>query len=169
MKLIRIAKVEIYPYSEDDEFDEFDEDTGIDMYEAHDQVSQIFDNSQIRPSSTKKLIDIAILNGEVVGGVYASWNLDDNDFPEEEMARAYFDFDVAVKPEARGHDKVGIHLIDSAISKFESERVEYEEMGHHTAIKVWVVNPRLKEFLENRRGFSVFSDYGDGTAQMVKW
>ena len=174
MKLIRLAKVDIYPYSEEGDFDEFEEDSGVDMYEAADEVDKIFNDSNIRPSSGKELVNVAILEGKVVGGVFASWDLDhdgtsDNDVGEDELPVAFFDFDVAVKPEARGNARVGIYLIDSAIERFESQRGDYEDMGYRTGIRLWVVNPKLKDFLERHRGFSVESGYRDGTAHMVRW
>lgn len=154
MKLHTIAEssiqspIEIVPWT--DEPYDFDYDPWV----AADQADAVADRSGIRIDSTKELAHIALANDDVVGAVWTSLSNDDPPI---------FDFDVAVDPNFRGLSRIGLKLIDTAIEDLRAHQSDFPG----TSVRVWVINPKLVRFLEERYGFEIESQYGDGSAHMV--
>ena len=149
----------IIPFSVDD----IDTEYETDPYDLADQAESVFQESGIRPDSSKELSHLAIEDGQVIGAVSSGWS---NEQGYEEEYVHVFSFDISVKPEFRGKGLVGIKLIQEAIDHYESEKEIY---GVKTMMRLWVVNPRLIPILENRYGFDIESSYSNGSAHMVRY
>jgi len=141
-----------------------DQDIPIDDY--LDQAYNLTD--EIRISRNKDLAFVAVDGSDNVHG--AIWNNieRDEDYSESmgEDVWAY-DFDVAVKKSSRSaglnSSRIGIQLIDAAIDDFKSYQSDYGNLY----IRVWVVNPKLANWLEYNRGFESSGIGKDGTGIMT--
>lgn len=136
------AEINIQSYNPDDDLDGIGE-----------RCYHIANESGIRISREKDLTLVALAGSEPVGAVWSSFKRDD-DASEHHGQEIYcFDFDVAVTPASRatgmGSPKVGPQLIEAALDHYRSLRSEVD--GAY--IRVWVVNPKLARYLENKYGF----------------
>ena len=156
-----IGNVEIKYISAEEDYDE----------EIWNQAYKIAEESGIRISSNKELKIIAIDdNYQVHGAVWADYNRNEDLMKEHESEEEIYayDFDVAVKKESRAlgatSPKIGIKLIDAAIRDY---KYTSHEFGHKDCIYVWVVNPKLAKWLEEKRGFEPYSMSRNGTGRMI--
>lgn len=111
-----------------------------------DQLERIFKESRIHLDRNKSPLAAAVdQSGKVYGGVYSSWTQGSE---EHEGHKVYeYSFDVAVDPKERAFAMIGPRLIDYAMQSYEHEK----EVNHpYTMIKLWVVNPRLAEYMKNK-------------------
>jgi GNAT superfamily N-acetyltransferase len=122
-------------------------------WEEAEQSDQIFRQNDIRYGRDKDISQIAVENGVVIGALASGW-LQDNSYGEDVMV---FSFDLVVKPEFR-RQGVGLGLIQQALRKYNQEKMDYQEMGNKTMMRVWVVNPILIPVLE-KLGFTIESSY----------
>jgi len=147
--------VNIVPFSLEDDIDiDLDED----IYDLADQADKVFEDSGVRPDSTKDLSHLAIEDGRVIGAISSGWGNEDD--------VSVFSFDISVLPEFRGKGLVGIKLIKEAIEYYESFSSQYDMK---TMMRLWVINPRLVHVLEDRFGFDIESTNSDGSAHMVRY
>lgn len=128
-----------------------------------EQAENVTEKAGIRPNSNKELLFMAMVNDDVVGAVWYSFehNNDDDEavtFDEWNV----FDFDVAADPEFRSR-RVGIQLIEAALEEYHSLKSEHPQ----TLVNVHVINPRLIGVLENKFGFDIEAEHSDGSADMV--
>lgn len=139
-----------------------------DDWEIAGGVERAFALAKIRPDRNKEPILAALVDERPVGGVYASWQ-------EDHDAEAWiFSFDVAVAPDDRKHGitglrntaPIGLKLIEAAIQHYDSEKDAY---GDRTAMRLYVVNPKLVGVLERRYGFEIEADHGGGHAHLVRY
>lgn len=110
-----------------------------DQWDLAEQGEMALQASGIRLDRSKDICFLAMAGDEVIGAVACGWNEDE------------FSFDVGIHPEKRD-GYAGIKLIDAAIAKFDEER---EAIGETAVMSLHVINPKLAEFLEYRRGFEV--------------
>ena len=132
-----------------------------------EKVDQIANMVGIRISSNKNLVLIAMVNDEVVGGVYAAWEDDREIDPNSKEPIKNWQYDVVVHPKWQGYKQVGIKLIQAA----EKERKQMDAMyGTTTYTKLWVTNPKLARVLQSRRyNFQLDADHGEGGAHLSKY
>lgn len=130
-------------------------------YQDADIADQIFKQRGIRYDSTKRLSQLAVENGTVIGAIASGWH-PSHDYNEEVYV---FSFDVAVKKEFQG-GLAGMKLIEEAIQQYEQEKEAY---GEKTMMRLWVINPRLIPILERRFGFEVEAFHGDGSAHLTRF
>lgn len=140
-----------------------DIDPEQDWDQANDALG-VFQKSQIHVDRSKDIRQVAIENGNVIGGLASGWSKGDEYEGKDVWV---YSFDLAVDPQHR-RKGVGLALIKQAIRTFESERHMYEENGSLTMMRVWVVNPVLVPVLENL-GFSIESDHGAGGCHLIKY
>lgn len=129
-------------------------------WEEAEQADQVFKQNDIRYGRDKNISQVATENGVVIGALASGWDRD-NGYGENVMV---FSFDLAVKPEFR-RQGVGLKLIQDAIKKYNQEKLDYQETGSQTMMRLWVVNPVLIPVLE-RFGFTIESSYevdGEGS------
>ncbi|MBT6051356.1 MAG: GNAT family N-acetyltransferase [Candidatus Scalindua sp.] len=126
--------------------EDYDDEQGFLNEELATQGDKVFNESEIRPDSTKDIRDLALEDGTVIGATASGWSTYDE--------TAIFAFDIAVKPEFRGKG-IGTNLIERALEKFESERYMYEEMGQKTAIRLEAINVKLGESIIRNYGFKL--------------
>lgn len=152
----------LYPILESVEFMYYDpenfDDSDLDPYEVAHKAEVVAMEAGIRIMSNKELKFVALdhsYSDPVVGGVWAAtYHDDDND------AEVY-DFDVAVDKDFRGPERVGLKLIDLALS-------DYQDLpADRKYVRVWVINPKLVRVLERKYGFEIESQNGDGSAHMT--
>jgi len=155
-KNMKYAAVDIYPFYEEDS-----EIAGIDTWDVADHIDNSFQQSGIRPSNNQQYSHFALMEDQVAGGAMDGWSIDDG--------IAEYSFDIAVHPQYRGFNKIGIKLIEEAIKKYEMDKLHYEEMGYDTKMRLWVVNPKLVPFLEKHYDFEIESLYEDGSAHMERY
>jgi GNAT superfamily N-acetyltransferase len=122
-------------------------------WELGEQADQIARASGIRIGSNKDLTLLALSGDNVLGAVWSAFERD-HDASENHNADIYrYDFDVAVRPDARGTGlttaRVGPRLIDAALRDYRDRRHDVD--GAY--IRVWVVNPKLAQWLQDRYGF----------------
>lgn len=122
-------------------------------WEEAEQADQVFKQNNIRYDRNKNVSQVAIENGVVIGALASGWDRD-NGYGKDVMV---FSFDLVVKPEFR-RQGVGLKLIQDAIKKYNQEKLDYQESGSQTMMKIWVVNPILIPVLE-RFGFMIESSY----------
>jgi len=122
-------------------------------WEKAEQADQVFKDNAIRYGREKNVSQVAIENGVVIGALASGWT-NDNSYGEDVMV---FSFDLVVKPEFR-RQGVGLGLIQQALKKYNMEKMDYQEMGHNTMMRIWVVNPILIPVLE-KLGFEIESSY----------
>lgn len=150
--------VNIIPFYEEGEMDDA---ITIDRYDMMDQADQAFDDSMIRKSRDEQYSQMAIEDGKVIGAIASGWQTDN------ELKTAIFTFSVAVSPKFRGKGMVGLKLIKAAIQQYQRDKNDYEEMGYYPYMRLWVINPKLVPYLEQRLGFEIESQYSDGSAHLV--
>ena len=122
-------------------------------WEEAEQADQVFKSEGIRYGRDKNVSQVAIENGVVIGALASGWDRD-NGYGEDVMV---FSFDLVVKPECR-RQGVGLKLIQDATNKYNQEKLDYQESGSQTMMRIWVVNPILIPVLE-RFGFTIESSY----------
>ena len=151
MRIFKLSSVEYREYNSEwqDSDDISDEDwtNGLQQEELYDQGVKVFNDSEIRPDSTKDISDLVIDDGKVIGSTSSGWNT----FGEESI----FAFDIAIKDSHRSMG-IGKELVKRAISKFERERSEYEEAyGNPTVMILEAVNIRFGEFIAKEFNFEI--------------
>ena len=129
-----VENVEVLGVS-DESFDWDEEETGLDYQTLQQQAWDIAKQAPINILRDKNLSAVALLNGQVVGTCFTSWN-------QEE-----YSFDVIVSPKFQ-QQGIGKKLIDYAMSMFRWDSDGRE--GAH--IKAEVVNKNLIPLLA-RMGF----------------
>ncbi len=122
-------------------------------WEEAEQAEQIFKQEKINFGRNKDISQVAIENGIVIGALASGWDRN-NGYGEDVMI---FSFDIVIKPEFR-RQGIGLGLIQQAIKKYNTEKLEYQEMGENTMMRLWVVNPVLIPVLE-KMGFQIESSY----------
>ena len=122
-------------------------------WEEAEQADQVFKQNDIRYGRDKNISQVAIENGVVLGALASGWQRD-NSYGEDVMV---FSFDLVVKPEFR-RQGVGLGLIQQALKRYNQEKLDYQEMGSQTMMRIWVVNPILIPVLE-KLGFEIESSY----------
>jgi len=127
-------------------------------WEIGEKVDEIFSLSNVRPDSTKNIISAAMVGDEVVGGVYAGWTQDYEASEEQNDLVMVFSFDVAVHPDYRGSQMIGIKLIEDTIRYYQNWIADYDWTAY---IKADVINPRLVNILQRRFGFETKERIGD--------
>ena len=133
-------------------------------WELAEQVDQIAKKVGIRPDSTKNVGFAAMMGDQVVGGAYVGVT-PDHEADQSELWFVY-SFDVVVDPGYQWGRKIGLDLIKAA----EKERQFYESENYgNIRTRLWVINPKLARFLEEREGYEVESKYEDGSAHLTKW
>lgn len=126
--------------------------------DVQQESENVFQQSGIRLNRDKEITQIAEADGLVVGALATNWyETEEYGFPVR-----VFDVDVAVRPDYRGPQLIGLNLIKRAIQQYEDEKYIWEEMGLKTMMKSWVINPRLIDILERRYGFEIESEGGQG-------
>jgi len=145
-------------------------DLPYDPSEVADQASDIASNVGIRISSDKDLSLVAMFGDQCVGAIYSSWSSDTEESDALQTEVYVFDFDVVADPSyrPRGLSRAalaGPALIDAALEMYNDLASSVDK----SLIRVWVVNKRLAEFLENRYGFDVESTHGEHSVHMVKY
>lgn len=154
MKLSLLAESVKIIYYDPENFD----DSDLDPYDVADKAELIAMNSGIRIMRNKELRFVALDNSysdSVVGGLWTEIYHD-----SDENAEVY-NFDVVVDKEFRGHDRIGLKLINAALDDYRSLDVD------NKYIRVWVVNPKLARVLERKYGFKTEADHLDGSVHMV--
>ena len=143
-------------------YDDFDraeqyETPERDVYVMQSEADSIFEQANIRPGSQKEITQIADVDGVVAGALASTWyDTEEYGFPVK-----VFEMDVAVRPDYRGPQMIGLNLIKQGIQQYEQEKDMWEEMGLKTMMKSWVINPRLIDVLERRYGFEIESQGGE--------
>jgi GNAT superfamily N-acetyltransferase len=132
-------------------------------WEEAEEAERVFKQNNIRIDSTKNISQIAVENGVVIGALASGWSTS-QEYGEKV---AIFAFDLVVKAEFR-RQGVGLKLIQNAIAKYNSEKHEYEEKGHKTMMRIWVINPILVPVLEGL-GFTVEATYKNGSAYLIAY
>jgi hypothetical protein len=133
-------------------------------WEMAEQVDQIAKRVGIRPDSTKNVGFAAVIEDRVVGGAYIGIT-PEHEFDQFKVSFVY-SFDVVVDPEFRWGRKIGLDLIKAA----EEERKSFEDAHYgNVRTRLWVINPKLARYLEEREGYEVESKYSDGSAHLTKW
>lgn len=111
-----------------------------------DQLERIFHDSGIHIDRNKNPLAVVIdQDGKVYGGVYYSFD-PSGDYHNGKTIYEY-SFDVAVDPKERAFSMTGPRLIAYAMNFYEQEKNSYEG---YTKIKLWVVNPRLADYLKDK-------------------
>jgi len=135
-------------------------------WDQADDADQIFKQQKIRYDSSKRVNQVAIENGVVIGAIASGWT-NSREYGEDETV-AVFSFDLVVKPEFQ-RQGVGMQLIQNAIREYQQDKHVYEEMGQKTMMRLWVVNPVLIPVLE-RLGFQAESEpYENGSVHLVAY
>jgi hypothetical protein len=135
-----------------------------DDWETAEQVDQIAKRVGIRPDSTKNVAFVALMEDRVVGGAYTGIT-EDHDAGQLESWYLY-SFDVVVDPDYKWGRKIGLDLIKAA----EKDRSFYEDAyGGNVRTRLWVINPKLAQHLEDYHGYEAESKYDDGSAHLTKW
>lgn len=122
-------------------------------WEEAEQSERIFNEQGFRLDRNKNFHQVAIEDGIVIGTIASGWSKN-NDYGEDVMV---FSFDLVVKPDFRKKG-IGLRLIQDAIQKYNQEKLDYQEMGNKTMMRIWVVNPILIPVLE-KLGFTIESTY----------
>ena len=135
------------PEWSNDDLEDDDWTQGLSPEELATQGEKTFNESKIRPDSTKDIRDLALEDGTVIGATSSGWHTDENDY-------YIFAFDIAVKEKFRGQG-IGTNLIERALEEFESERYIYEETGQKTAMRLEAINVKLGEFIIRNYGFKL--------------
>lgn len=134
-----------YLYLESIKISSVDEDD----YEIADAAEEIMKKVKIRIDSTKNLTLVAMNDDEVVGALYSGWTNGDT----YEGNQVYeFSFDVGVDPKFQGFSLVGPKLIEESMKMYDNESSAY---GEYTMIRLYVVNPKLADYLEKKYDFEV--------------
>jgi ribosomal protein S18 acetylase RimI-like enzyme len=141
-------------------------------WEEAEQVYQIAQRVGIRPSRSKDVSIVATTkNGDVVGGIFSSFQHDDEMSQQANEPYHVYDFDVVVAPEYQ-RQGVGKLLIQAA----EDQRREYESMHDTKAYtSLQVVNPNLHNYLTQKRDYEVEYEPSEGDregnwlSKLKKW
>ena len=139
------------------------EDVQIVAPSAGDQIAaaEVMDKALPRRPLDKKLAFVGKIDGKVVGAAYSKIEPDKDASKQAGYPVNVYDFDVGVDPKYQGFAKIGIRLIDACIAA--------KPTNPYTYMRLWVVNPKLIDFLESHRGFDVESRYEGGSAHLVKY
>jgi ribosomal protein S18 acetylase RimI-like enzyme len=148
-----------------EQFTTDDYDTDYDPWVAADEADQVMRDSRINVGRNKELTLIALVGDRVVGAVYSSFSLDTEYKPDDVWV---YDFDVAVAKQYRGHSKIGLRLIDAALTNYRNLTADLPP-DSKAYIKLYVVNPKLIRFLERSRGFEIEAEHSHGSAHMVRY
>lgn len=120
-------------------------------WEQADAVYQIAKTVNIRPSSNKDVSIVALNpNGDVIGGIFSSFEEDPDMSQEAGEPYHQYEFDVVVDPRYQ-RQGVGGQLIQAA----EAQRKELEGDLGRAYTSLQVVNPHLHRYLTQQRGYEV--------------
>lgn len=145
-------------------FDSDGFDTDYDPWVVAGQAEAIADRVGIRISRDKQLTYVALIEDRCVGAVWSNWYQTDEYDEDEDGERAWvFDFDVVSDPAYRAAGPIGVKLIEAALDEYRAANW-YRKM-----IRVYVVNPKLINFLERHYGFESEGTYSHGAAHMTYW
>lgn len=141
------------PIDPENDMGEFEEQTGMDVYDAQEQGEQAFNVNKLYVSRDKNLSQVVLPDEEnkVVGGLASGWTevTGEADKPIWE-----YSFDLSVLP-AWQKQGIGRQLIDNAIKQYETDKSNYTEQGDvYTRMKVWAINPIIMRILEEEKGFN---------------
>jgi|688.fasta_scaffold68123_4 GNAT superfamily N-acetyltransferase len=146
----------------------------IDPEEDWDQAEQVYNIAQrvgIRPSRDKDVAIVATdMKGDVVGGIFSSFQPDHDMSQQAGEDYHQYEFDVVVAPEYQ-RQGVGKLLIQAA----ESQRKDYESMYNSKAYtSLQVVNPNLHNYLTQQRGYEIDYEPPEGSqdsfmSRIRKW
>ena len=141
------------PEEHGEEFDEWSAET------IQDEAQEVFNLSNINLNRNKNITQVARSGGLVVGALATDWEDGQGDYDSPVRV---FSMDVAVDPDYRGTDLVGMRLIKAGIAQYEQEKLDWQDSGMNTMMRSWVVNPRLIDIMERRYGFDIESEGGEG-------
>jgi GNAT superfamily N-acetyltransferase len=146
LKLSRYFNLDV-----ENDMDEFEEQSGMNADDANEQGYSAFQNTQI--NTRKPIREVVMPDDEdkVVGATAEDWTPITGE-ADKTIYEYSFDLSVIKDFQKKG---IGRQLINNALKRYESEKQSYEDMDAYTRIKVWVVNAKLAEMLENEYGFDV--------------
>jgi len=129
--------------------EDFEDEYGIDEYEAADIAEKIAKNGGINILSDKELRGLLIdkNNNQIIGGLWINNDMND------------FSFDIAIKKEYqnKGLSKI---LIDNALEYYKMYNEMYSEVNHgDLPMRVDVVNPKLVNILQQKYNFKIIDKY----------
>lgn len=129
-------------------------------WEEAEQVYQIAQKVKIRPSRNK---DVSIIaknsSGEVVGGIFSSFTLDDDMSQQAGKSFHSFEYDVVVDPLYQ-RQGVGKLLIQAA-ENLRHELASQYDTNAYTQLQV--VNPNLHQYLTQKKGYDVDYEPPEGS------
>lgn len=137
-------------------------------WEEAEQALAIAKMVNIRIDSSKDFTFVALNdNDDVIGAAYTNISTDHDASSSTGEEILVYSFDVVVHPKWQGYEMVGMQLIKAC----EQERDYIEnERGAKVYTRLWVVNPRLAQILQNPRfGYELESEHGGGSAHLVKY
>jgi len=144
LKLSRYFNIDV-----ENDMGEFENQTNVDPEVANEQAYSVFQNTQINTRKPIKEVVMPDDEDRVVGALSEDWEKVDGE-ADKPIYEYSFDLSVIKDFQKKG---IGRQLINNAIKRYEAEKSSYEDMGCYTRIKVWAVNPKIAEMLENEYGF----------------
>jgi len=137
-------------------------------WEEAEQADAIAKMVKIRPDSTKNVTFVAVNdNDDVIGAAYTNVQADHDASSSNGEEILVYSFDVVVHPKWQGYEMVGMQLIKACEQERDSIQNERDAKVY---TRLWVVNPRLAQILQNPRfGYELESEHGDGSAHLVKY
>lgn len=117
-----------------------------DLRDLYGQGEKVFKGSPVRPSNNSEIRDVVTLNGIVIGATSEEWVIHEKE--------AFFTFDIVIKPEHRSKG-AGTQLIKRAIARYEASKLDYQEMGLKTEMKLEAINLPLADAMVKSFGFKV--------------
>jgi ribosomal protein S18 acetylase RimI-like enzyme len=140
-----------FPIDTEGDSGEFEQNTGMDVYDAADQADKVFDSTNISYHRPKQISEVVMPDNEdrVVGATATGWSQVDGE-ADKPIYEYSFDLSVMADFQKQG---IGRQLIANAIKRYESDKSDYEEMGNYTRMKVWAVNANVARILENEFRF----------------
>lgn len=143
---------------------EFEEQTGMDPYDAQEQAQNVFNNTQI--NTRKNIREVVMPDNEdrVIGTLAEDWERIDG---EADKPIYEYSFDLSVLKDFQKQG-AGRQLIENALKRYNSEKAAYEEMDCYTRIKIWAVNANVARVLEEGYGFD-FEPVAYSKGEPVQW
>jgi len=154
-RLLKLAQdIEYMPWKDPNNMsqDEYEENRYLtqpsnkeDTIDMNNEALQIFGVDRL--TWGLQITQIALSEGVVVGSLATGWSdsKDSDGYPQKA-----FEMHVAVKPEYRGPQSIGLKLIEQGIQQYKQERQIFESQGLDTIFKTNINNPRLLDFVKRR-------------------
>lgn len=156
-----------FSYDPDGDTGEFEEQSGMDQYEAGDQADKVFDSTGVSYHRPKQVSEVVMPDNEnsVVGALATGWDKVEGE-ADKPIYEYSFDLSVLKDYQKQG---IGRQLIINAIKKYESEKSAYEEMGYYTRMKVWAINSNVARILEDEHQFSCDPVAYNDNGEPIQW